>query len=444
MIRSLTRLVPVAMLCVSAVTACGPGANSPTRPPIAQKWMERAKASYQATDFDDARTSADEVLKILPHDEEARVLAARVALTRLDYAAAVKYAEGINTSEAAGLRGRAHWYAGDIEQAADELESMLQDPAVKDPWARDIARLARKGMGKHPFRMEGGVVAPVDMPPAGAALVVPCELEGDHVFAMIATGAAEVVVDSSTSTEPRWVSLRFGDRIEVQDVPALAQDLSGISRTINAPIKVLLGVNLLRHIHATFDRRGSQFVVRMEEPPSPPEASRVPLYYLRGGGMLMPGQVSTKDDGKGAFFVDSTLPYYLVMDDKGFTKAGVSASSLQPAPGVPNGQVAMLPTFHVGGIDLSGMPALKLGPISDLAPSVDVNLGGVFGASLLEPFRVTFADGGRFVWLEPDPTILPTPAAPPPPPMTPVEADAGAPPPPPKGPVDAGAGDAKK
>ncbi|CAN5520707.1 hypothetical protein BH09MYX1_BH09MYX1_01190 [soil metagenome] len=399
--------------------------------------MVRAKTSYTAADFDDARASADEVLKLLPHDEEARILAARVALTRLDFAAAVKYAEGIQSSEAAGLRGRAHWYAGDIEQAADELESMLQDPGVKDPWAKDIARLARKGMGKKPFRMEGGVVAPVDMPPAGAALIVPCDLEGEHVFAMIATASAEVVVDSSSSTEPRWVSLRFGDRIDVTDVPALSQDLSGISRTINAPIKVLLGVNFLRHVHATFDRAGSQFVIRLDEPPAPPQASRVPLYYIRGGGLLMPAQVSTKEEGKGVFFVDSTRPFYIALDDKGFTRAGVDLATLQPAPGMPNAKVARLPAFRLGGIDLPGMPALSMGSLTDLAPSVDVTLGGVFGASLLEPFRFTFTDGGKFAWLEPDPTVPPEPGAPPPPndpqplPLTPTDTR------------DAGAGDAK-
>ena len=429
-----TSLVLAALVLASV--ACSPGANAPTRPPLAEKWLARAKTSYQAADFEDARSSADEELKIVPHDEEGRLLAARVALTRLDFAAALKYAEGINTSEAAGVRGRAHWYAGDVEQAADELDAMLHDPAVKDPWAKDVARLARKGTGKHPFHMEGGVVAPIDMPPAGAALVVPCELEGEHVFAMIATASAEVVVDSTSSTEPRWVSLGFG-RIEVDDVPALTQDLSSISRTVNAPIKVLLGVNLLRHIHATFDRRGDQFVVRMEEPPSPPEASRVPLYYLRGGGLMMPGQLSTKEEGKGAFFVDSTLPYYLALDDRGFSRAGVDLATLEPAPGLPSGKVARLPSFRLGGIDLPGMPALKLGAISDLAPTIDVTLGGIFGASLLEPFRFTFADGGKFAWLEPDPEILPPPPAPPkdqtplsPNPLPPI--------------ADAGAGDAKK
>ncbi len=49
----------------------------------------------------------------------------------------------------------------------------------------------------------------------------------------------------------------------MRDVPALAKDLSGISKQVNAPIKILLGVNLLRHLRPTIDsRKGSQFIVR--------------------------------------------------------------------------------------------------------------------------------------------------------------------------------------
>src|SRR5437660_1439165 len=84
------------------------------------------------------------------------------------------------------------------------------------------------------------------------------DFEGAQVLAMIATATGEVVVDSSSRKEPAWVNLRFGS-MEVKDVPALTQDLSAVSRQLGAPIKALLGVNLLRHMHVTFDRRGDQF-----------------------------------------------------------------------------------------------------------------------------------------------------------------------------------------
>ena len=36
---------------------------------------------------------------------------------------------------------------------------------------------------------------------------------------------------------------------------------------------------------------------------------------------------------------------------------------------------------------------------------LDGLLGGIVGAGLLEAFRITFTDDGRFAWVEPDPTM---------------------------------------
>ena len=401
-------IVAVCMLSVAAA-ACGPVASAPTRPPLAQKWLDRGLDSYKVGDFDDARTSVDEVLKLSPHDDDARMLAARLALARLDYKKAIQLTDGMTTSEAHGIRGRAAWYAGDLENAADELEAMLADPSVKDPWARDIAKLARSGGARKPFNMEGGVVAVTEMPPAGSALVVPCEMEGEQVLTMVATGSSEVIVDSSARSEPSWVSLRFAGRIEVHDVPALTRDLSGLSRLLGAPIKALLGVDLLRHIHATFDRLGDQFVVRLDEPPSPPQASRLPLYYARGGAMLMPLQVAAASPGTSAgslFYVDSSKPYSLVMQDALWKRAGVDLSQLVPTSIVPNARAGRVPSLRLGGVAIPGVPALALESLGDQAPpSRDGDLGGIVGAGLLQVFRVTFTDEGRYAWIEPDPTM---------------------------------------
>jgi hypothetical protein len=263
---------------LSLCAACaGFDLNHPARTPLADKWFTRAKLSYKSGDFGDASAAAKSALQAAPSDPEIKSLAARVALARLDFAETLRLTDGLQSTEAHSLRGRAHWFSGDIEPAADELEAMLQDPAVRDPWASDVAKLARRGQGRHPFAMEGGYVAAVEMPKAGPALIVPCELEGENILALVATASSEVVIDAASRREPAWVNLRFGERIEVKDVPAIAQDLSGVSHELGAPIKALLGANLLRHVHATFDRRGDQFVVRHDDPTPPPEASRVPL-----------------------------------------------------------------------------------------------------------------------------------------------------------------------
>ena len=442
-------------LPLAIIAACGnsPGADAPNRTPLADKWLTRAKQSYREGDFDDARHSAEAALQAASSDTEIRTLNARIALTRLEFAEALKLTQGLQSSEVHGIRGRAHWYAGNIEQAADELEAMLKDPNVKDPWAREVAQLARRGTGRHPFAIEGGLVAAVEMPRAGPALIVPCELQGERILALVATAVGELVIDSTSRREPAWVNLKFGDRtakgntgeLEVKDVPALTQDLSGLSRQLGAPIKALLGVNLLRHMHVTFDRRGDQFVVRKNEPSMPPDASRVPLYYVRGGGMMLRANVSSKEDGATTLLVDSSAVFPLALETATWKRAGVDPASLQPEPGAPNIRAGAVPSFKIGGFDLPKVPAMEGTALGELKTTIDVDLGGVLGGGLLSVFRVTLGDEGRFMWLEPDPGM----ATPPPesaqrgpapgPAMPPARDPAGAPTPPAKAAPKAGA-----
>ncbi len=398
-----------AILSVAVATAsaaCGGGdANVPDRSPLADKWLTRARQSYKAGDFEDAEHSASAALDASPQDNEIRILNARIALARLEYAKVLKLTEGLDGSDAHGLRGRAHWYAGDLEQTADELETMLRDPNVKDPWALQISALARRGVGRHPFAMEGSLVGAVEMPQAGPAMIVPCDLEGEHILAMIATASGEVMIDSNFRHDPAWVNLSFGD-VEVKDVPALTQDLSGISRQLGAPVKALLGVNLLRHLHVTFDRRGDQFVVRQKDPATPPDASRVPLWYVRGGGMMMRVNVGPKPDATALLLVDSSQPFPLALSDASWAKAGVDVRSLKSDPSLPAPMKAgIVPQLRLGGFDLPGVPAVGGAPMDPLQQNLDIDLGGVLGAGLVSAFRVTFTDGGRYAWLEPDPTM---------------------------------------
>src|SRR5690606_20440820 len=122
-----------------------------SRSPRAQKWYERALTEYRAAAVDSAYESVQHALDLVPEDEEVRLLAARVALARLEYDETIRLLRGLTMSEAQALRGRAYWYKGDLEKAADELEKHLADPEVKDPWAKEITRLARLGVGRKPF-----------------------------------------------------------------------------------------------------------------------------------------------------------------------------------------------------------------------------------------------------------------------------------------------------
>ncbi len=396
-----------ALAAAIATAACGgPDASAPGRSPVAEKWLARAKQSYRSGDADDASQAIDGALKVAPQDQEARLLAARIALARLDYPEAIKLTEGLPLSEAKSIRGRALWYSGDIERAADELEDMLRDPAVKDPWARDVAKLARRGHGRHPFAIEGGVVAAVEMPQAGPALVVPCELDGERILALVATNFGELMIDATSRKEPAWVNLRFGDRVEVKDVPALTHDLSAVSRQLGAPIKALLGVNVLRHMHVTFDRRASQFVVRKSDPSAPPDATRMPVFYARGGAMMMRASVSSKDEGQTLLFVDSSAFYPIALDDALLKRSGANLGDFRPEPGAPpSWKMGTIPYFKLGTVDLPQIPAMQGANVAEYKQTFDVDVGGIVGAGLLSVFRVTFGEDGRWLWLELDPAL---------------------------------------
>jgi hypothetical protein len=219
---------------------------------------------------------------------------------------------------------------------------------------------------------------------------------------MIATGTAEAVIDSAGGMQASWVSLRFGERVEVRDVPALAKDLSGISRQVNAPIKILIGVNLLRHLRPTFDLIGGQFVVRRYEPPPPPVATTVKLTYVRGGGMMMRGFFGTEATAKPAtFLVDTSIVYPVALDAEGWKKAGVAPTSMRSVPNSGSLKQGSVPMLKLGAYELPNVPGLSGNePVKEREDGLGIELDGLVGSGLLANFRVTLADGGRTMWLE--------------------------------------------
>jgi hypothetical protein len=372
-------------------------------PPISKRWFDRGDASFRQGDLEDAETASENALRVTPDREEVRLLAGRIALAKLEYARTIQVLKGLESNEARSLRGRAYWYSGDVDAAADELEKLVSDPEVRDPWATEIAKLARQGTGRKPFEMTGGEVGITDMPRTGStAMIVPLEINGEPGLGLIATGTAEAVIDSSSGTQASWISLRFGERLEVRDVPALAKDLSGISRQVNAPIKILLGVNLLRHLHPTFDLIGGQFVVRRYEAPPPPVATTMNLSYVRGGGMWLRGAFGSDASASlCSLLVETSIVYPLVLDSAGWKKAGVAPSSLRSVPGAGSLKQGTVPLLKLGAFELPNVPGLSGDEqVKEREDGLGIELDGLIGSGLLANFRVTLADEGRTMWLE--------------------------------------------
>ena len=392
-----------AVLVALTGLACTPAAAPPPKwPALAQRWYDRATESYRTTDFEDAAIAADNALRLLPKEPEVRVLCSRIALAGLEFDRALQLLDGVAGNDARAVRGRAYWYSGKVDHAADELESLLTDPEIRDTWAQQVSKLARRGSGRVPFRMSGAMLAAVEMPQVAAtALVVPLEINGEPALGMIATNSSEVVVDSQASAEPSWVSLRFGEKLEVRDVPALAKDLSGLSKQLDAPIKTLLGVNLLRHLHPTVDFAGGQFVVRSFDPPAPPAATTVKLSYVRGGGMLIRSQLgAAQTSPMASFLIDTSMSFPIALDEHGWQKAGIDVKKLRVVPTATGIRQGTLPLLRLGAFELPHVPGIHGAPVAELEQGLDVDLDGLMGSGLLAAFRVTLVDGGRTMWLE--------------------------------------------
>jgi hypothetical protein len=379
----------------------GAEGREPEWPAVAKKWFDRAEASFNALDIGDADVSIKNALELEPNRPSVKRLAASIALSQLRYDEAVSLLQGETSAEARGLRARAYWYSGQLGRAAEELDGLLDDPEVKDPWAQGVVQLARSGEGREPFRVTGALLAVVDMPRVPVpTLIVPLELNGEPVLAMVATGTAEVEIDS-TQQKPAWVSLRFGRRLEVKDVPALSRDLSGLSRRVGAPIKLLLGANLLRRLNVTFDFYASQFVVRAFAPPPPPDATALELSYIKGGGMVTRARLGTEPSAPTAsFLVDTSVVFPLAMSDSGWQKAGVDPKGFESVTGDANLKQGVVPRLALGSFDLPRVPAVYGLPLGELERGGGIHLDGVIGSALVAEFRASLVDQGRTMWLE--------------------------------------------
>jgi hypothetical protein len=192
----------------------------------------------------------------------------------------------------------------------------------------------------------------------------------------------------------------------VRDVPALTQDLSGISKQLGAPIKALLGVNLLRHLHATLDYEGHQFVARTFSPPQPPDATRVNLSYIRGGGMILRGKFGGDKGVPVSLLLNTSMNFPLALDEAGWKKAGIELKDLRLVPEDPDQKlrVGVVSSVRIGAFDVPRVEGVFGTPIEQVEKQIALDIDGIMGTGLLAPFRITFGDQGRMMWME-DPSV---------------------------------------
>ena len=196
-------------------------------------------------------------------------------------------------------------------------------------------------------------------------------------------------------------------------MPVLAKDLSGISKQVNAPIKILLGVNLLRHLRPTIDFAGGSSSCASFDPPPPPAATTLRLAYARGGGMLVRGAFGAGDAPPAArcWWTRRSPSRW-----RSTPRPGRRRASLRQAHGACRtalGEARRLPSLRLGAFDVPQIPGLQSdSAVKEREEGLGIELDGLLGSGLLATFRVTLIDGGRAMWLEdlPPEALVPPPA----------------------------------
>src|SRR6185437_3972679 len=146
-----------------------------------------------------------------------------------------------------------------------------------------------------------------------------------------------------------------------------------ISKELGAPIKAVLGVNLLRHLNATFDYRGHQFVTRSFAPPPPPAATRLDLHYARGGAMVVQSEIGGDKGPHVALLVDTSRPFFVALDEAGWKKAGKTVADLKLLPGDPEQKLrGDVISLNLGAFPIKNVSALYGIQFTDLEKATQV------------------------------------------------------------------------
>ena len=171
---------------------------------------------------------------------------------------------------------------------------------------------------------------------------------------------------------------------------------------MNAPIRVLLGVNLLAtpapdlRLHGRAVRgpkvRGAA-TARGHRGQAQLRARRRHA-AARGGGL---GTAQTP----ASLLVDTSIPFPVALDDGGWQKAGVPQSSLRSVPNQGSLRQGIVPLLRLGAFDVPSVPGLVGNePVKEREAGLGIELDGLVGSGLFASFRVTLVDGGRTMWLE--------------------------------------------
>ncbi|MBK7396528.1 MAG: hypothetical protein IPJ34_09570 [Myxococcales bacterium] len=187
--------------------------------------------------------------------------------------------------------------------------------------------------------------------------------------------------------------------MEFRDVPALVEDLSGYSQQ-QVPIGALIGANFLRRLHATFDRGADQLVLRRDDPPNPPTLTRLPVAWVRGGGMVVRATIKKEFELSGGLGSTAARRGASRSPSPPGRFVGVDVSKMQT---YNDTKYERLTNIKLGALDLG--PAVGVSgatAIEDKLKQLDVTTIGALGMTFLGAMRVSLVENGRTMWIETD------------------------------------------
>jgi len=418
---SVARGMVLAVFVVGLASACG---GTATTTPVTtgtegsaaaaagaseRRWHDRAIAAYLEGDLASAQRSADNALQLDPSDVQAREVAARAALARLDDARARTVLADAREPLLVRLRARAHLARGDVRAAYADVAAVSGQPP-EDAWAL-AAESALRATAESPvvYALSGAPEAtlPFDAREPGALATVTIDLDGRRVHALVSTAAGLTLVDDTISERGMRIGRLALGGLVIEGVPALARDLADVSGAAGREIGAVIGADLLLRLHATLDGPGRAVTFRAQAvTPAANGLVRLDLYAFEGTLLAVPVGLGAAPE---AFFtLDTSAALPVALTPRAARGEGVGARPLPTPPGAPEGvSLVALPALRFRGAVIEDVPAL-VGVVPDsLARVAGTRIDGLLGLHFFEQVVVTFLPEERTLVL-----AAPTPPAP--------------------------------
>ena len=210
----------------------------------------------------------------------------------------------------------------------------------------------------------------------GAANVVPCELDGERILALVATGPSEVLIDTNSRHEPRGsTSASTASRSRTCRRSCRTCRPSPGSSACPSRRSSARSCCATRTRRSTAAAISSSCAVRTRRPP--PDASRVPLYYLRGGGMMLRATVTAKRGRPDPPAGRQLAPVPAAPAGRRVEEGRHRRRIARPLPDDPDIKRGMVPMFRMGGFDLAKMPGHRgRWTFTSCTSGIDIDLGG--------------------------------------------------------------------